>query len=64
MKLTEEMLRAIADKCERVSYGKVTICLNDTSPTIDIVVEERAQYKKKITPAPGVPLLRNCQRED
>jgi hypothetical protein len=57
-KLTTEMIEEINKKCDTVKYGKVIICINETSPTIDIVVEERKQFIKERVPKAGVPVTR------
>jgi hypothetical protein len=54
MKLTKETLEHIVEEVERIQYGKVTICISETSGTIDVVAEERTQFRK--APAPGIPV--------
>jgi hypothetical protein len=60
-KLSDEMIESIKSACDKIQYGKVTICMNETSPNVDIVVEERRQFKKEVKA--GMPARPQFRRE-
>lgn len=47
-KLTEEAKKHIIKEVERVSYGKVTIVVNENMNDIDVVTEERVKFPKDL----------------
>lgn len=53
MILSDEMLSMVKSKAEQIEYGKITICLNETSGGVDITVEERHRFPKRIEPEMG-----------
>lgn len=62
-KLTNEMLDHIKSECERVKFGKITLCITDTNPVIDIVVEERKQFVKVNRPKPGQIVIKSYNKD-
>lgn len=45
-KLTEDMIQYLIEKCNVTDYGEITIILNKTLNTTDIIVKDRKKFEK------------------
>ena len=45
-KLSESALNHIRSESERIPYGKITLVINENTPDVDVVVEERVKFPK------------------
>jgi len=52
MKLNPDHIQAIVETVRDISYGRVTIEINETSQTVDIVAEKRIRLPKDSDPTP------------
>lgn len=59
MKLNEYQIKAIAEACESVEYGSVTIKMNPTLDHIDLVIDKQIRLKTE----PTKPPLKTCDRK-
>jgi hypothetical protein len=62
-KLSQQAIEHIKTEVERVPYGKVTIVINENSPDLDIVTENREKFPKEITPGPGKVAVKKVIRQ-
>lgn len=53
-KFVDMVMNRVRKEVERVSHGKITIEINESRNSLDIVTEERKRMFKEQVPRPGV----------
>jgi hypothetical protein len=62
-KLSQAVIDKIQSEAEHITYGKVTVVINENMPDVDIVIEKRSKLPKQITPGPGKMVVKSAVRQ-